>query len=419
MLETQDDIKLRWLMRIRWGAVLGQLGILVLAKWGLKLSIGALPALVLISLIVVSNVLLTVWKVKPQRMRQIIGVVLVADTILLSLLLYYYGGHTNPFSMMYLVHVTLAAVLLGVSWTWLTVGLSTAGYLLLFFFHRPVSELSMHAHHGGEFDLHLHGMLVAFVAISALLGYFLTRMSGALEKQEVELRRYQLNSLREQQLASLTTLAAGAAHELGTPLSTIAIAASELQRTVPGDASLAHVREDVQLIRQEVVRCQSILQRMRGDAGDLQGEAISIMTIGQLITDISGKLDALRIARFYVEGEADLEVAQPRSGLVTVLFGLIRNAFEASAESDPVRLTVSRQDGRIEFQVIDQGRGIPHDQISRVGEPFFTTKDPGSGMGLGVFLAKLFVDRVGGTLKVESELASGTTVRVNLPLRAA
>jgi two-component system sensor histidine kinase RegB len=262
-------------------------------------------------------------------------------------------------------------------------------------------------------------MWVALTIAACLIAYFVTRVSGALRAREAELLRVQRLAARNEKLASLSTLAAGAAHELGTPLGTIAIAAKELERSIRSapDEAVA----DARLIRDELERCRAIVGRMSANAGQAVGE-VSMATTCRAVADaLRARLGEVALAELDITvGEASLEV--PVQGLVQVLSNVVQNALYATeavaAAAKPrerVALTCDVTAGVARFTVQDHGIGIAREALDRVGEPFFTTKPPGQGMGLGLFLARAFAERHGGQLVVSSEEGKGTRVTLELP----
>ena len=222
-----------------------------------------------------------------------------------------------------------------------------------------------------------------------------------------------------EKLEALATLAAGAAHELATPLSTIAIVANELEKALASNEEHSSVREDAKLIRREVDRCRRILDRMASDAGEPSGEPLRVHTVKELIAATLQELDE---AAVHVECEADVESVRlriPLQGLAQALRGLVRNALDASPAGVSVVLVAFRSDDSVVMHIRDRGAGMDPITLQRVAEPFFTTKPPGRGMGLGVFLARTLVERLHGTVTYDSTRGQGTTVIVRLPLLQA
>ena len=185
----------------------------------------------------------------------------VLDTLCLTGVLMLTGGPTNPFSLLYLVHITLSASILTKRQTWLLGGLSILCFGMLFRIYRPIPALEMQHHQEGT-NLHLIGMWVGFGVATFLVAAFAGKISELLREREDSLLRMQAELSRKDRLASLATLAAGAAHELNTPLGTIAVVAKELERYATQMVHDSALAEDSRLIRTEVDRCREILWRM-------------------------------------------------------------------------------------------------------------------------------------------------------------
>jgi two-component system sensor histidine kinase RegB len=327
--------------------------------------------------------------------------------------LYAAGGPSNPFTVLYLVHIALAAVVLRPSYTWSLAALSSACFGALFALPSAGSNASdmpmHHGAHGQAMNLHLQGMWVAFAVAAFVIAYFVTRVTRDLELQRQEAALAQARALRSEKLASLATLAAGAAHELATPLGTIAVVAKELEREL--STGLSASVADARLIRDEVERCKQILTNMASDAGESAGEAFRKVSIRELLALSLEGLGERERVEFELTTDAELRV--PTTVLARALRGLVRNALQASAA--PVTLRAEPRDGGIAIEVRDRGIGMTPEVLANVGEPFFTTKPPGQGMGLGVFLARALCDRLGGHFELSSKVGEGTRARVVLP----
>jgi two-component system sensor histidine kinase RegB len=418
-------VEIEWLIRLRWLAVLGQLALILVAE-GLLASALPLPTLLLvIAVVAVSNAVL--WRYRSGVSRKLVGVVVLSDVIALTLLLALTGGAHNPFSLLYIVHVAIAAVLLGERWTWGVALASTALYGVLFFFKADIPELSHHAtpmslepghasHHDmgqNAFSLHLQGMWIAFALVAGVIASFFTRLLKSLKLREEALRSSELSLVKYEKLSLVTTLAANAAHELNTPLATIGIAAGEI---VAGLDASASVRRDAELITQEVTRCTGILERLRLSAGDVEGEVPQELPAQDLIEELSSRLPSEQRSRLSLARESeDLSLCVPRRPLIEAVFALVRNALEASPHGAVV-VSCARKGPQQWLSIRDEGPGIPPSHLAKLGEPFFTTKKVGAGLGLGVFLARAFADRMKGSLTFSSVEGQGTTAFLSLPV---
>ena len=409
-----DLTNLAWLLRLRWGAVAGQL----LTILGVRFAMGvALPLPPLLALVAVEALSNAIWYARPAT-RAVrawtLGALMALDVVLLSGLLFFTGGPNNPFSFLFLVPISLATLILTAAWTWALVLLSLACSAVLFAWNQP---LDLGPSHGAHMAMHLRGMWVAFGVSAAFIVYFLRRIRRALALREAELAASRSLAARRERLASLATLAAGAAHELSTPLSTIAVVARELERALATLTVPAGVTDDIHLVRAEVERCRTILQRLCVDAGQVVGEAFVSTPVDELVGRALAGLEARpEIRPDLGPGVRGLALDVPPRAIEQALRGLLKNAQDASEADRPVTFAVARVGDRIEFTVRDRGAGMPPDVLARVGEPFFTTKPVGRGMGLGLFLARTVVERLGGAVTLDSGERDGTTARLSVPL---
>jgi two-component system sensor histidine kinase RegB len=407
---SREAINFSWLLKLRWGAIVGQVVMIVgvTRLFGVQLP---LPKLALvIALEAATNLVLLVAARSGRAAEWWSGSVMVLDTILLTALLHLTGGPFNPFSFLYLVQIALAAVILPARWTWALVLLSLlgSGALFLTVDAQPADGLS----HADHMALHLRGMWVAFGVAASFIVYFLMRVRRALETREADLAAARELGERQQRLASLATLAAGAAHELATPLSTIALAAKELERqlTASGDRAVA----DIQLIRSEVSRCRAILDGMAAEAGQAAGEDLSAVGVAELVQEAIARARRAPPVELALDAIAEERLRLPRRALTQALQSLLENAQDASPPDAPVRVVAGRDAGAIWVDVIDRGTGMSAAVLARVGEPFFTTKPAGRGMGLGLFLTRTLVESLGGSLLLDSAPGRGTRARVLL-----
>ncbi len=384
-------------------------------QWGVRVPLA--PVVTLLAALAATNLVRAFQLRAPEPSRVVIGTSLLVDSGLLTGILYFAGGPMNPFSIVYLVGVTLAAVTLGHRWAVAIATVSVAAYGLTFFWHRPLEfadpTLSQHT-----MTLHLSGMWVALAAAAGLIAHFVGRVSEALEQRERELTDVRAAAARSERLAALLSLGAGAAHELATPLSTIRTAAGELERAMAGVALSGDPRalEYIAVIRRETDRCTHVLDQLSGRAASASAADTQI-GLSRLIDDVRSRLGDARAGRLEVIlPVVPCPIAAPAEPLRQAVIAMVQNAFDASAPDQSVSLRVEQQDG-VRLEVVDHGRGMSGEEVARAGEPFFTTKPPGAGLGLGLFLVRAFADQMGGTLRVRSALGQGTTVVLELPAR--
>ncbi len=399
-----------WLVWLRWVSIIGQLAIAAIATTFLNLDLPFLPFLVSSLTIIISNSFLH-WHVKKVETlpTYVLGPVLVLDTLILTYLLYWTGGPMNPFSILYLVHITLAAVVLGTTWTWGLTLLSSLCFFVLFYKSIPIQFINQSQHHD-HFSFHLDGMLGAFVTCAVLIAYFLTKVTKELHYKDQALLKLERERLKEEKLVSIATLAAGAAHELSTPLSTIAVAAGDLHFSTNKEM----LQESSLVIQKEVKRCSGIIQKMREGASD--HHKLEEITIELILENINCNVGPNIWSRLLIHQEIDsVSLFLPTTGLIQSLGSLIKNAYDASDNLSKIKLVCSENNDTISFSVSDTGRGITSDKMNLIKDPFYTSKEPGKGMGLGLFLVDRFVSKHHGKLEITSEIEIGTTVTLSLP----
>ncbi len=312
----EPQIVLGALARMRWLAVIGQIlaSAAAVGVLGLRLPLAAIGAVILITAL--SNAALVIGMKVRRPPGWLVQGVLLLDIVLLTSLLYLTGGPKNPFAALYLVHVTMAVIVLGAGWSWGVVGTVAACYGLLLRWHLPLGgPLPGWAAVGGSW--------VALALVSVLIAGFIGRVTRALRQREHELAGLREHAAKNEQLAALTTLAAGAAHELNTPLGTIAVVARELELSCNPAGGSDVVIEDAQLIRREVDRCRQILNRMRLDLGE-EATQRSSARLDELVTHLRESLSANDQGRLRVNMESDIKsvrapLTRPRAGAVGVV----------------------------------------------------------------------------------------------------
>lgn len=392
-----------WLVRLRWHCVGAQVLALSIARFGLE---PALPWVALLGLVIglaLSNAALSVWLRSGRSVsRGSIGGVLLADTAWLTLALALVGGAENPLVVLYVVEVTLAALLLDRWWVMALVLASVVGHGALLVL--PVVRLPL--------VLPPVATLATLAVVTAINAALAARVVTAFRERQEALLLAQREAAQAEKLASLSTLAAGAAHELATPLGTIAVAATELEtliREAPEEAA-----SEARLIREQVARCKHILESMGSRAGSTAGELPRVLRTGELFELVRRELGP-SAARLLTEGDAGFEWEAPAESLALVLANLVTNGLQASAGDAVVTLSAATTGSCVRFTVSDRGEGIAASVLPRLGEPFFTTKAPGRGLGLGLFLAFRFAKACRGQLQIESLAGAGTLVRLELP----
>jgi two-component system sensor histidine kinase RegB len=425
---SAERIQFGWLVRLRWVSLAGQALIVAVSAelLGFEMPLVALGVVMGIEALV--NVGAWAWLRRAIEVRAThVAGAIAADLLLFTALLYLTGGPSNPFSFLYLVHLALAAVMLPPRLGWTLVGLSLACSAALFAYHVPLSGSGHaghmhhvhHGHHGadtGGFDWHLRGMWVALGVAASFIVYFLRRVALELAERERQLASAREHIARSERLAALATLAAGAAHELGSPLGTIAVAARELERSLAQKGSDAPLQEDARLIRAQVDRCRTILDELAANAGGPPGAAADEALLSELVDAALERFpDAARVAVSLPSPPPRLRV--PRLAVQKALGSLVHNALLATRDGK-VRLSAMRRANELAVSVEDDGPGMPPEVLEHATEPFFSTREAGAGMGLGLFLATSVVEQLGGRLELESAVGKGTRASLVFPASA-
>jgi two-component system sensor histidine kinase RegB len=223
--------------------------------------------------------------------------------------------------------------------------------------------------------------------------------------------------IRNDKLAALATFAAGAAHEFSTPLSTIAMASGEMMYYFKKHGGPQELIDDTRLIREQVSRCKEILFQMSAKGGKHLGEDSERFNIKELVNEAMGLFNYENIEQIHFVNQVDdLQIVMPVRTLTRTIRGLLKNALDASEPGSPIQLTCRKDDKFLYFEVKDSGMGMAEKFLKRATEPFFTSKEPGKGMGLGLYLANILSNRFGGDLKLESKPGEGTTATLTFSL---
>ncbi len=413
-----------WLLQLRWLAVLGQLMTIFVAYFLLEVRLPLSQLLSLIGLTAATNIAFgwwlrrdAAWSDEDQTSGTWSSYLMLLDLFTLTGMLYLTGGVTNPFSLFYFVNLAVGGVILRPVWAWSLTALAVLGYGVLIRWHRPVETLAT-----GDLQLTewvpTIGLFVAFATCAPVVTLFVTQIAAELTLHQQRLRQSEADRVRSRQLEGLTTLAAGAAHELATPLATIDIIVRELGRHLAACATPPTVNNDLGLIESELETCRQILMRMRAAAGDQSGQSWQVTTVEDLIdVTLEGVRDPHRVE--VIDGPESVEQQRlwlPREAVAQAIRNLIHNGLDAGGADGHVQLATHIEGTDLWISIRDHGSGMSNEQIRRAGEPFFTTKEPGLGMGLGLFLTRNVIQRLEGEIVLESKVGQGTMVQVRLPL---
>ncbi len=337
---------------------------------------------------------------------------LIIDVATFTAILYFTGGASNPFSWFYLVPIFITATLLHGRAIWLITLLSMIGYTALLFFNQPVADFSTHnMHHNDGFQQHVMGMWLGYMITALLVSYVVSRMANSLREQDNHLARAREKALRDERLVALGTLAAGTAHELGTPLSTIAIVVNELQSLSKSTQSKKYLK----IIREQVDRCKLALTTLSHSAGEELMSGGQMLTVKQYILNIieqwQNQRPETQLNLISDLNKLDAQILAEQT-LAQALINIINNAADASPEK--ISLQVVQSNNEITISIMDEGPGLDAMIQHHAGKQTYSSKS--QGLGLGLFLAHASIERLGGKIFLANQTQGGAIVKVVLPL---
>ncbi len=369
------------------------------------------PLLVVIAIFAALNLVTWLrlrWLGRPVGEQELF-LHLFSDVLILAALLYFTGGSTNPFVSLFLLPLTLAAAALPGRYTWAIAVSALACYSLLMVWYYPLPH-----QHGINFNMHVVGMWFGFVLSAILISYFAVKMSATLRERERALAQAREDALRDERLVALGTLAAGAAHELGTPLATMAVLAKDLESEC---AATPDLTEPFQVLRSQIARCKEILSQLAISSGQMRAEGGRDQALDQYLQRI---VEHWQKGRSAVVVRRNWEGTQPPPRIVAdqtltqAITNILNNAADASEQA--VEVSGHWDERELRLEICDRGDGVSAAAAAHAGEPFFTTKPPGQGLGLGLFLAQSTIRRLGGSVELFNRQEGGACTRIVLPL---
>ncbi len=429
---TAAKTNLQRLALVRLIAITGQLAATIHAYGWLHAPLDYSWLLAVIGLLALATIF-TFWRLgRPWPVTDAeFFAQLVFDIASLSALLYASGGATNPFVSYFLIPLTIAAIVLPWRYTLALALLCIGAYSALLFFYVPLPLFEpshAHLHHGedaaapgGAINPHIWGMWLNFALSAALITSVVVRMANTLREQQRELNMRRENALHSEQLLAVATLAAGTAHELGTPLNTMTLLLDEIQngldKTPDRDAQL---QSDIALLKQQAQICRATLKKLVDTAEthrpqNDQGSQRNFLKQGADLF-LGELLERWQVVR--PEARYELTIAAGPAPLIRVdealrqaIIHLLDNG--ADTRSGPLDVRLDWSVSNIELRIRDRGPGIPLDIAEQLGKPFVTSK--GSGLGLGLFLSHATIERCGGEIRLYNPPGGGTEAVLRLP----
>lgn len=424
--EGDSRLRLQTIVRLRWLAVLGQLVAVgaVFFGFGFDLPIGYCLSFIAMSAWL--NVFLSIQYPARHRLSATFASVLLAyDILQLAALLYLTGGIENPFTVLILAPVTVSAATLPPRNTVILGVVAAAATALIVYHYQPLPWFQ-----GLRLDmpfLYKIGILTAIVSCMIFLALYAWRLSKEGRQMSAALAATELVLAREQKLHALDGLAAAAAHELGTPLSTIVLVTNELSRDLGPQSKYA---DDLALLTSQARRCREILQKLTRRTGDEEDPLHASLSVREMLEEAAGPYrqgrTAVRISARAAESVGPEAAREPvgnrRPGVIYGLGNIIENAVDFARSE--VEVGAFWTADSVVVTISDNGPGFPPEVMDALGEPYVTTR-PGrgkrdgeaSGLGLGFFIAKTLLERSGASVNLENHVApaAGAIVRIIWP----
>lgn len=398
---------------IRTVTLFGQSAAILFALYVLQASLNVwilastLAALTLLNVATYAR-LRSDWPVtEPEFFTQ-----LVADVVLYGCLLFQTGGATNPFIFLLLVPLIICTATLSQRLSLIMGGLVVGIYSSLLFYFIPIIEAESRHQHAllSLFDLHITGMWINFILTVGVVTWFIVRMRQSMHRQQERLEEEREKRINDQQLLSLATMAAGTAHELGTPLSTLRVLVSELQAEHQEDPDLM---DDLALMRQQIDACSDRLQQF---ARSVQEEQSSQReeTFSDILDNVIEQWSIQRpevTFKLEVDTEGTVPDIKNSTSLRQSILNLLNNAADAQPKNIAINLSWNTND--ITLLIHDQGPGLSLEAHDNLGKPFVTTK--GRGLGIGLFLTATTLARYDGSVRLYNHPDGGTLTEVIIP----
>ena len=336
---------------------------------------------------------------------------LLVDIFFFSILLYFSGGASNPFISYYLISISIAAIALPRLYTSVIAIITLGCYSLLLSYHVPVSAIAPNhmGHSMAGNNLHILGMWANFAISAAIIAYFISRMANELRSQQQKIAAHREQQLQDEQLLAIGTLAAGTAHELGTPLNTMKLLVDEM--LLQQDKN-----QDLTLLSQQIAQCKTTLKELQTTANESTSEAFSPQSLqgyfDQLFERWHLMRPELKATISYAENSKPAPDLRFHPTIAQSILNLLNNAADASPNL--VEVFINWTEAEIRIQIKDQGEGFKTPDADDIGKPFYSNK--AEGLGLGLFLSQSTVTRFGGSINLQNREDGGTLTTINLPV---
>ena len=395
---------------IRGVALVGQVLALIFFTW--VQPIGLPVAEIAFVLSVYASLTAAIW-IRSRRAVPIgdteFFIHLLADIAFFSILLFFSGGASNPFVSYMLIPISIAAITLSRGYSIAVAMAALLCYSLLLKYYVAISAIAPGHHQAADNSLHILGMWANFAISAAIIIYFISRMAATLKQQEQEIAMGRDAQLRDEQLLAVGTLAAGTAHELGTPLNTMKLIVDEM--LLEGDN-----QADVELLNQQIEQCRTTLKQLLTTAEESQSNHLETQSVRLYLDNILTRWQLLRpllqTQIQFVQSPDISAIFHPT--IAQSILNMLNNAADASEQVD---ISISWDADTATINIRDFGSGLDAEKITTLGQPFVSDKV--EGLGLGLFLSQATLTRFGGSVTLQNAVEGGTLTQITLPLLTA
>lgn len=425
-VEQSTRQNLWWLMILRNLILGGITCVLLLTLYALQYQLPAMPLWTIIATLWVINSLSWVRLQKTYPVNELeIFLHLIIDVIGLASLLYFTGGAANPVAWFFLVPLIITATILPQDYTWYMVGLTSLCYTILIIYHIPLpdyyetaTETNLPApiallQHKYIHDLYVLIMWGGYLVVATFVAYFVVEMARTIREHDQKLAQAREQALRNERLIAMGTLAASAAHEMGTPLGTMAILAGELEREYPPDKN-PDLHQKMVILREQVDRCKTAFSAMSESAGELRAVSGSVMNIVQFLDELTQNWHSNRknvVFHYVIKGVEPTPNIIADNTLTHALINVLDNAADISPKW--VGLEADWNTTTVKLFITDHGPGFPQNIVDILGkEPTTSNK---LGMGVGLFLTRAIIERLGGSIHLGNAEHGGACIEIELP----
>jgi two-component system sensor histidine kinase RegB len=438
--QISDRQNLKWLFILRNLMIFCEVILIFLSVYGLGLHLPEQPLWLVVFSMCAANVYTSMRMQADDIVTELeIFTQISIDVFAIAALLYLTGGASNPITWVFLLPLIVTAIMLPQIYAWYMVILTTSLYTMLIAFNIPLPSIEPHMpdpmlvspdiesyrmlqnahlmHDKSYFSLHMFGMWFGFVFSAGLVAFFVVELARTLRIQERSLAEARENALRDERVVALGTLAASAAHDMGTPLGTIAIVAHELEQEYPGHR-YPDLNAKMIIMQQQINRCKEALSVMSASAGEMRAESGRVILLIDYIDDVINQWRTHNSGaklNFFIDPNvvADAKIIAERT-LTHSLINILNNAAEASPSELGIEFHASWDLENLLITIKDSGPGFPSDIVEFAGkQPVISKK---RGMGVGLFLTYSTINRLGGKINLYNSDAGGACVEITLPL---